>query len=313
MPDDLARFQTHPPLPTEIVNYMPRTLSDAEIAALRPDLRSRYYARQDNKSDWTNYTSPDHAKLIDYSDPEVIKKYGPHLVPEDPSAPVMNVKAWKDPDDLRIYLRYQTRDGVWHPPLRSASDIDTMAHGPGSGGLDYAHSYETRDGTAHGPPVTSLGGERSVTYEQSETLQYKGAGGQLGEGDTVRWSQKLLTQKDPGSFVLENPANKKMLVKAIDTLTRGEKELVLRQDLNGYTLTTTKFTEPLANLHDAARAINALGDEESGGWSAETRGRLAEWGVNFDTPLEGATKTPSAAAASSPPSPVPKPPRRPGT
>jgi hypothetical protein len=274
--EDRVRYNANPPMPTEVVNYTPRYLGKGEIAQLSPELQSRYFARLDAKNDWTHYTSPDHAKLVDYSDPAVIERYGPMWVPEDPAAPVIKATFWKDPDDLRIYLQYQTSDGVWHAPRRSSSDVDTYSHGAGSG---------------------------AVTYEQSENLQYKGAGGQLGEGDTVRWSQKLLGENDVGSYVLKNPENKKMLIKAIDTLTRGESELLLRQDLNGFTLTKVKFTADLENLKDAAKAIDAVK-----GWDADQRNRLAAWGVFDGKPPRRPGAVTSATGV---PSPIPKPPPRP--
>jgi hypothetical protein len=112
-----------------------------------------------------------------------------------------------------------------------------------------------------------------LTQDESASLQQKASMGQLGEGDTGRWAQTLVTKDAGGHWVIKNPDNKDMLVKAIDTMTKGEKEMVLRQDLDGLRLTTIKFPE-LDNLKAAARAIDA-----QGGWDADTRTLLARWGV----------------------------------
>ena len=143
-----------------------------------------------------------------------MEKYGKMYVPEDPSKPVKAAEFWKDPNDNRVYVRYQTKDGTWSAPRRQASDIDTMTHS---------------------------GGEK-LTYEQSRDLQYKQAMGQLGEGDTPTWLTTMLKTGDAGD-ALKDPTSKPMFMKALDALSKANGKPVVEQSLNGYVLKTVKIPE----------------------------------------------------------------------
>jgi hypothetical protein len=243
--DDLARFEKHPPLPGETVNYTPRNLSSEELAELPDSVRARYQERVKEAGSWEGHTGFADRKTVDYSDPKVRQKYGEMYVPEDPSQPVKAAEFWKDPDDNRVYVRYQTEDGTWSPPRRQASDVDTVTHSGGEG----------------------------LTYEQSRDLQYKQSMGQLGEGDTPKWAESMLTKDAQGNYVLEDPEMKGMLYKAIDSLQKAESELVIQQDLDGLVLTTAKYPQ-LDMCAEAARAIDA-----QGGWSPNERSALVARGI----------------------------------
>lgn len=232
-PEDLARFEQHPPIASEIVNYKPRQFTPEERAALPPDLQSKLLAREKDASNWDGYTA-DHPKVIDYSDPDVVQKYGPMYVAEDAGKPAVKAEFWRDPEDLRIYVRYQTADGTWSAPRRQSSDIDTIAHGPGEG------------------PASPL------TYEQETALGGKQSFGQIGEGDSDRWAQSMLQRDSDGSWSLKDPAQVGQFIKAVDTLTKGSKELILRQDLDGLRLTRQEFPT-LPKLREAAAKLDAAG------------------------------------------------------
>ena len=243
--EDLARFKQNPPLPGETVNYSPRTLSADELAELPDSVRARYQDRVKDASAWSDHTGYADRKTVDYSDPKMRQKYGEMYVPEDPSKPVKSAEFWKDPDDNRIYVRYQTEDGTWSTPRRQASDVDTVAHS---------------------------GGEK-LTYEQSRDLQYKQSMGQLGEGDTPAWAESMLTTSAQGQHVLEDPNMKGMLYKAIDALHKADGELVIEQDLDGLVLKTAKYPQ-LDMCAEAARAIDV-----QGGWTPGERSALVAKGI----------------------------------
>lgn len=196
-------------------------------------------------SAWSDHTGFADRKVVDYSDPKMRQKYGEMYVPEDPGRPVKAAEFWKDPDDNRVYVRYQTEDGQWSTPRRQASDVDTVTHS---------------------------GGER-LTYEQSRDLQYKQSQGQLGEGDTPRWAESMLTTDAQGNYVLEDPNMKGMLYKAIDALHKADGELVIQQDLDGLVLTTAKYPQ-LDMCAEAAPTIEA-----QGGWTPGERAALVAKGI----------------------------------
>jgi hypothetical protein len=243
--EDLARFKQHPPLPGETVNYTPKQLTPEELAQLPESVQARYTDRVKDASAWSDHTGFADRKTVDYSDPKVRQKYGEMYVPEDPSKPVKAAEFWKDPDDNRVYVRYQTEDGTWSAPRRQASDVDTVTHS---------------------------GGER-LTYDQSKELQYKQSGGQLGEGDTPKWAESMLTKNAEGQYRLEDPNMKGMLYKAIDALHKADGELVIAQDLDGLVLTTAHYPQ-LDMCADAARAIDA-----QGGWTTGERAALVAKGI----------------------------------
>ena len=243
--DDLAKLNENPIRPGETVNYKPRELAPAEYDALSPDMQARYNARVKDAAGWDNNLGFENRRTVDYSKPGTTDRYGEMWVPEDTSGPVKAAEFWKDPVDNKLYVRYQTADGTWHPPKLQASDVDTVTHG---------------------------GGTR-LTYEQSREMQYQQAMGQLGEGDTAQWGMSMLEKGADGSYVIADPANKDMVVKAINSLVKAEKEMVITQDLDGLYLEQAKFPE-LEHLKDAARALDA-----QGGWDAATRDVLHGMGV----------------------------------
>ncbi|MBK5306993.1 MAG: hypothetical protein JJD92_09930 [Frankiaceae bacterium] len=242
--DDLARFKDHPPLPGETVNFTPRKLDADELAQLPPELQSRYNDRVKDAKAWDGHTGFSDRKVVDYSDKKTVEKYGKMYVPEDPGKPVKAAEFWKDPNDNRVYVRYQTDDGVWSAPRRQASDIDTVTH---------------------------TGGEK-LTYEQSRDLQYKQSMGQIGEGDTPAWTRSMLTETK-GGFVIKDPEMKDSLYKAIDALHKADGQAVVEQTLDGYVLKTAKYVE----LEQATQAAKAL--DAKGLWSPEQRAALVGKGI----------------------------------
>ena len=242
--EDLARFKQHPPLPGETVNYTPKQLTPEELAQLPESVQARYTDRVKDASVWSDHTGFADRKTVDYSDPNVRQKYGKMYVPEDPSQPVKAAEFWKDPDDNRVHVRYQTEDGTWSAPRREASDVDTVTHS---------------------------GGER-LTYDQSKELQYKQSGGQLGEA-YVRVGRVDADEEPRGPEPLEDPNMKGMLYKAIDALHKADGELVIAQDLDGLVLTTAHYPQ-LDMCADVARAIDA-----QGGWTTGERAALVAKGI----------------------------------
>jgi hypothetical protein len=247
--DDLARFKEHPPLPGETVNFKPRDLSPEEVNGLPEDLRSRYNDRQKDATAWDHHTGFSDRKVIDYSKPENVKKYGPMYVPEDPSKPVKAAEFWKDPADNRVYVRYQTENGDWSAPKRQASDLDTVTH---SGGT-------------------------TMTDAKSMELQYKQSGGQIGEGDTPAWLNGMLKQ-EKGNYVLQDPKMKDSLYKALDALHKADGEPVIEQTLDGLMVKTADYSTDLARGKQAAAAMDKL-PPDKGGWTPEQRQALVGKGL----------------------------------
>ncbi len=243
--EDLARFKDHPPLPGETVNFTPKALSQQEIADLPPDLQSRYADRMKDAAGWDKHTGFTKRETIDYAKPGVKDKYGEMYVPEDPRNPVKKAEFWKDPDDNRIYVRYQTEDGAWSPPRRQASDVDTVTHG---------------------------GGEK-VSYDKSRELQYKQSDGQLGEGDTPAWVRGML-EEGKGGMELKDPDMRNMLYKGIDALDKANGQQVIQQNLDGLFLTTANYSEELKMATQAAKQLDAQGL-----WTAEQRAALVNKGI----------------------------------
>jgi hypothetical protein len=244
-PEDLARYKDNPIIPGETVNFKPRELSADELRDLPPELLERYNDRRSDAALWDKYTGFDARKEVDYSQAGVKEKYGEMFVPEDPTNPVAKAEFWKDPNDNRIYVRYQTEDGVWSAPRRQASDIDTVTHSGGD----------------------------VMDYDTSRELQYKQSGGQLGEGDTPQWLNSMIEPQD-GQYVLKDPEMKNMLFKALDQLNKADGKQVVEQTLDGYTLKTANYAEDLLQGKQAAAAADAQGL-----WSPEQRQILVNKGL----------------------------------
>jgi hypothetical protein len=242
--EDLARFKDHPPLPGETVNFTPRELSPDELSKLPDSVQARYNDRMKDATAWADHTGFGDRKLVDYSKPGTVEKYGKMYVPEDPSQPVKAAEFWKDPNDNRIYVRYQTEDGVWSAPKRQASDIDTVTHS---------------------------GGEK-LTYEQSRDLQYKQSMGQIGEGDTPMWARSMLTETKDG-YALKDPQMKDSLYKAIDALHKADGQPVVEQSLDGFVVKTAQYPE-LDMAKQAAAKLDA-----AGAWTPEQRTALVGKGI----------------------------------
>lgn len=240
-PEDVKRFEANPVHPGETVNYTPRKLTDQEFNGLSDTMKDQYLARQKDAAGWDAHTGFDSRKNVDYSDPAVKERYGEMHSAEDPRNPVKQAEFWKDSNDNRVYVRYQTQDGTWSPPRRQASDVDTVAH---------------------------QGGSR-VDDATSETMQYRESFGQLGEGNTPKWAMNFIKKDGAGNYVIRDPSDRNMMFKAIDQLNKAENDVVLRVDLDGPVLTKQSYDE-LGYLKQAAQGVD---------WTPEQAASLRQWGI----------------------------------